>query len=96
MHWIPIQFTALFDIKGQKGVKKLVPLPADHVYWATFKKSLENEKWPQWQMISFSEGPSVPGRKMAKKSVLRGANEALIDLDQKLPKIVCYGVPTKL
>ena len=33
------------------GVKKLVPLIADNVFWATLKKSLENKKWLKWQMI---------------------------------------------
>ena len=43
-------FCAIFVIFVNKkkrksiGVKKLVQLPADHVYLATFKKSLENEK----------------------------------------------------
>ena len=36
------------------------------------------------------EGP------LAKNNVLQGANEAFIDLDQKWPKIVCYGVPMKV
>ena len=32
-------------------LKKEGALPADHVYWATFNKILENENGPPWQMI---------------------------------------------
>ena len=35
------------------GVQKLVKLFADNVYQTMFKKSLENEKWPPWQMIDY-------------------------------------------
>ena len=41
----------------KKAFKKIIGVQAEralfvtNVYWATFKKSLENEKWPSWQMI---------------------------------------------
>ena len=48
------------------------------------------------QSLAGNGGLFGPLIEMTKNSALRGANEALIDLDQKLPKIVCYRVPTKL
>ena len=44
----------------------------------------------------FFYDPDGPFGPLAKNSVLLGANEAIIDFDQKWPKTVCYGVPTKL
>ena len=39
------------------GVKLVIQLIADNVYRATFRKNIENEKWPTWQISLFKKVP---------------------------------------
>ena len=59
------------------GVQAEVPLIATNLYQATFKKILENKKWPKWKIIWVDICLIFTFKKNAKKKHFLGKKVAL-------------------